>query len=55
MLGGIGHGLVAELKEAAHLGVELDGLLVGEGVVERQHRYAVLDGAELLRAWSPDA
>src|SRR6185437_8895167 len=45
-LGGVGDRVVAEAQETADTGVELARLVVREGVVERQHRHAVLDRGE---------
>ena len=38
--------VVAELEEAADAGDEIDDVLLGEGVVERQHRHRVADFLE---------
>jgi hypothetical protein len=42
------HRLVRQPQEPADAGVEFCRLVVGEGVVEAQHRHAVLDWRELL-------
>jgi hypothetical protein len=47
-LGGVEHRLAGQAQEAADAGVELGRLVVGKGVVEAQHRHAVLDRRELL-------
>jgi hypothetical protein len=41
--GGVGDRIFAETQEAAHPSVELTGVVIGEGVIEREHRHAVFD------------
>ena len=52
-LGGIGDGLVRQAQEPAHLGVELHRVVVGEGVVQGQHRRPMGHRRELLRPRRP--
>jgi hypothetical protein len=54
-LGGVAHGLVGrQPQEPPDAGVEVDGFLVGEGVVQAQHGNPMLHRRELLRTGRAD-